>query len=61
METHMAIPIKDLLELVCELNNLRLKIDRAAVSLEDLASKGPLKPEELRGLEDIDQYVKHED
>jgi len=57
----MAIPIKDLLELVCELNNLRLKIDRAAVSLEDLASKGPLKPEELRGLEDIDQYVKHED
>lgn len=31
------------------------------MSLEDLASKGPLKPEELRGLKDIDDYVKNED
>jgi hypothetical protein len=29
--------------------------------LEDLASKGPLKPEELRGLKDYDDYVKNED
>lgn len=42
-------------------NNLRLKLDRAAVALEDLASKGPLKPEELRGLKDLDDYVKNED
>lgn len=42
-------------------NNLRLKLDRAAVSLEDLASKGPLKPEELRGLKDYDEFVKNED
>lgn len=42
-------------------NNLRLKLDRAAISLEDLASKGPLKPEELRGLKDLDDYVKNED
>lgn len=40
---------------------MRLKLDRAAISLEDLASKGPLKPEELRGLKDYDEYVKNED
>jgi hypothetical protein len=46
-----------------EINNLRLKIDRAAVSLEDLAAKGPLKPEGLRGLDEsgYDQYLKGED
>lgn len=40
-----------------------MKIDRAAVSLEDLAAKGPLKPEGLRGLDEsgYDQYVKGED
>lgn len=43
------------------MNNLRLKLDRAAISLEDLASKGPLKPEELRGLKDYDEFVKNED
>lgn len=32
-----------------------------AVSLEELAAKGPLKPEALRGLQDLDDYVKHED
>lgn len=40
---------------------MRLKLDRAAMSLEDLASKGPMKPEELRGLKDYDEYVKNED
>jgi hypothetical protein len=29
--------------------------------LEDLAAKGPMKPEELRGLKDYDEYVKNED
>ena len=43
------------------INNLRLKVDRLAVSLEDLASKGPLKPEELRGLTNIEEYIKNED
>jgi hypothetical protein len=38
-----------------------LKLDRAAISLEDLASKGPMKPEELRGLKDLDDYIKNED
>ena len=31
------------------------------MSLEDLATKGPMKPEELRGLKDYDEYVKNED
>lgn len=38
-----------------------MKLDRAAIALEDLASKGPLKPEELRGLKDYDEFVKNED
>jgi hypothetical protein len=45
------------------MNNLRLKLDRAAIALEDLAAKGPLKPEGLRGLDEAgyDQYIKGED
>jgi len=39
---------------------MRLKLDRAAMALEDLASKGPLKPEEIRGLSDLEEYVKTE-
>jgi hypothetical protein len=42
---------------------MRLKLDRLATSLEDLASKGPLKPEGLRGLneENYEEYLKGED
>jgi hypothetical protein len=32
-----------------------------AVALEELATKGPIKPEALRGLEDLEGYVKAED
>lgn len=77
-ESTMAISIDQLLEelveskfffvisayqLVFVANNLRLKLDRAAVALEDLASKGPLKPEGLRGLDPAgyEQYLKAED
>ena len=72
-ETTMTNRIDDLLAELVEcnnnhftlyltlVNNLRLKLDRAAVSLEDLSSKGPMKPEELRGLKDLDDYVKNED
>lgn len=31
------------------------------MALEDLAAKGPMKPEELRGLKDYDEFVKNED
>ena len=29
--------------------------------MEELATKGPMKPEELRGLENLDEYVQAED
>ena len=60
-ETHTSIPIDELTKELVDINNFRLKIDRAAQALEDLASKGPLKPEALRGLTGLDDYVKHED
>ena len=42
------------------MNNLRLKLDRLAMAVEELASKGPLKPEELRGLDPAGfaEYIK---
>ena len=40
---------------------MRLKIDRASTAMEDLATHGPIKPMALRGLTDLDNYVKHED
>lgn len=42
---------------------MRLKLDRLATALEDLAAKGPLKPEGLRGLneEGYEEYLKGED
>ena len=62
-ETTTAIPVDDLVNEICEVNNLRNRIDRAAMALEDLASKGPLKPEGLRGLneEGYAEYLKTED
>lgn len=42
---------------------MRLKLDRLATALEDLAAKGPLKPEGLRGLDEknYEEYLKGED
>lgn len=62
-ETTADTKIDDLLVSLVEINNLRLKIDRASVALEELASKGPLKPEGLRGLDEkgYDDYLKSDD
>jgi len=60
-ETQTSILIEDLIKELVAINNWRLKIDRASQALEDLASKGPIKPEALRGLTDLEDYVKHED
>ena len=60
-ESSVKIKIDDRIQELVEINNLRLKVDRLAVSMEDLATKGPMKPEELRGLENLDDYVKSED
>ena len=40
---------------------MRSKLDRACQGIEDLAAKGPMRPEELRGLDNLDDYVKAED
>jgi len=60
-DTNTAIPIDELLKTLVQLNNLRLKVDMASTALEELASKGPMRPEALRGLENLDEYVKAED
>lgn len=60
-ETTTEVLFQKLLEELVAINNMRLKIDRACQSMEDLASKGPMKPEALRGLQNLDDYVKHED
>jgi hypothetical protein len=51
------------MEELVAVNNLRLKLDRAAIALEDLAAKGPLKSEGLRGLNEstYDEYLQNED
>lgn len=36
-------------------------MDRASIALEELATKGPMKPEGLRGLEKLEEYVAAED
>jgi len=40
-DTVTSIPTDELLKQLIEINNLRLKIDRLAMALEDLAAKGP--------------------
>jgi hypothetical protein len=44
-------------------NNMRLKMDRLSQAMEELAAKGPLKPEGLRGLDEAgyEEYLKTED
>ena len=61
--THTGITIDELCEEIVTINNLRLKVDRAAVALEDLATKGPLKSEGLRGLDEktYDDYLSNDD
>ena len=43
------------------MNNLRVKLDRFVMALEELATKGPLKPEELRGLSNYEQYGEYDE
>jgi hypothetical protein len=34
-----------------------MRLDQCAVALEELATKGPMKPEALRGLDKLEDYV----
>jgi hypothetical protein len=40
---------------------MRYTLDRMAVALEEVATKGPIKPMALRGLENLEEYVRQED
>jgi len=62
-ETTTSITIDKLVDELVQVNNMRLKLDRLAQGLEELASKGPLKPEGLRGLNEdgYEEYLKSED
>ena len=40
---------------------MRSKLDRACQGIEELATKGPMRCEELRGLDNLDEYVAAED
>jgi len=62
-ETTTAITIDKLVEELVTDNNMRLHVDRAAQAMEELAAKGPLKPEALRGLDEAgyEEYLKAED
>lgn len=54
--TTVDTPVEKLIIELCLVNNMRIKLDRLCVAIEDLAQKGPLKPEELRGLTKYEQY-----
>jgi len=50
METTITKPIDEILVELCEVNNMRILIDKLACAIEGLAEHGPLKLEALRGL-----------
>ena len=54
--------IKDLVTSTFSLivvNNLRIRLDRLCVCMEELAQKGPLKPEELHGLSNYEEHKEY--
>lgn len=51
-ETTVKMNVGDLLQELCEVHNLRLKVLRMSFCLKELAKHGPLRPEETRGISD---------
>lgn len=51
-ETTVKANVGDVLKELCELHNLRLKVLRLAMSIQELAKHGPIRPEETRGISD---------
>jgi hypothetical protein len=59
-EASHTMKIDEVLKDLVLVNNLRCKIDLIAVQIEELMKHGPLRPEELRGLNeslDIDKHI----
>eukprot|EP00830_Metopus_es_P015585 TRINITY_DN4531_c0_g2_i1.p1 TRINITY_DN4531_c0_g2~~TRINITY_DN4531_c0_g2_i1.p1 ORF type:complete len:347 (+),score=82.46 TRINITY_DN4531_c0_g2_i1:2-1042(+) len=54
--TTVLTPVEQVIRELVTINNLRIKLDRLCIAMEELAQKGPLKPEELRGLSNYEQY-----
>lgn len=51
-ETRVTVGVRDLIDELVELHNLRLKVQRLALTLKELAKHGPIRPEETRGISD---------
>jgi len=51
-ETTVKLGISELLQELCEVHNLRLKVLRVAATCKELAKHGPIRPEETRGISD---------
>jgi hypothetical protein len=51
-ETTTAKQVEEVVDELVEVHNLRLKVQRIAVSMQELAKYGPMRPEETRGLSD---------
>lgn len=51
-ETTVAKTVTDVVNELVVVHNLRLKVQRLAVSMQELAKHGPMRPEETRGLSD---------
>jgi len=51
-ETTVKANVGDVLQELCEVHNLRLKVQRLALSCKELAKHGPIRPEETRGISD---------
>jgi|Transcript_15918 hypothetical protein len=52
VETSVKSGVADVINELCEVHNLRLKVLRLAMSCKELAKHGPLRPEETRGIGD---------
>jgi hypothetical protein len=51
-ETSTSKSVEEVVNDLVEVHNLRLKVQRLAVSMQELAKYGPMRPEETRGLSD---------
>ncbi|CAE8588484.1 unnamed protein product [Polarella glacialis] len=51
-ETTVKSNVGDVVKELCTVHNLRLKVQRLALCLKELAKHGPLRPEETRGISD---------
>jgi len=49
-ETKVTTPVNEVMRDVAELHNMRIKVQRLAVTCTELAKHGPMRPEETRGL-----------